>query len=373
MNIPYKPVRRLSQLIFLATCLVIAFQFQQFASALEQGLPPAVDRPPGVDAFLPISGLMGLKYFLDTGVLNQIHPSAVLILIFALAVSLGVARSFCSWVCPIGLLSEGLYELRKKLGIRPLVITGKKDIALRSIKYLILTVFVYIIFFKMSGPGLVGFINSAFHITSDIKMLHFFSRISLGTVGVLAALVALSVAFPYFWCRYLCPYGALMGLVGLISPVRIRRQKAACTSCGRCDRACPSRITVSIRERVVSDECISCGRCADACPEPDTLALGPGRQIMPVAVVSFILLVFLGGSLAARRIGGWQNRVSLGQYYSAMLETGLLDLHRIKNPEGVIRHLDPKGKRLLMQQMIQGGEHFPGRVAQKFGEKKIGS
>jgi polyferredoxin len=353
MNIPYKPVRRLSQLLFLAACLIIAVEFQQFASALERGVPPSVERPPGVDAFLPISGLMGLKYYLTTGTLNPIHPSAVLILGFALAVSLGVARCFCSWVCPIGLLSEGLYELRRKLGFRGLAITGKPDIVLRSLKYLILLFFVYAIFFKMGGPGLAGFINSAFHITADIKMLHFFSGISPGALGILAALAALSFVFPYFWCRYLCPYGALMGLAGLVSPVRIRRRKATCTSCGRCDRACPGRIKVSLRERVVSDECLSCGRCADACPQPDTLCLGPGRRIMPAAVVFFILIVFWGGSLAARRAGVWQNRVSLGEYYSAMLETGLLDLNRVENPKGVIRHLDRRGKRLLMQQMVQ--------------------
>ena len=372
MNIPYKFVRRLSQFVFLAACLIIAYQFVQFASALEQGLPPAVDRPAGVDAFLPISGLMGIKYYFATGILNQIHPAAVLILVFAVIVSLGVARCFCSWVCPVGLLSEGLYELRKKLKIRPRAITGKADIALRSLKYLGLLPFVYIIFFKMSGPGLAGLINSAFHITADIKMLHFFSRISPGTAGIVAALLGLTFIFPYFWCRYLCPYGALMGLAGLISPVRIRRKKAACTSCGRCDRACPARIKVSIRKRVVSDECISCGRCADACPEQEALALGPGRRIMPAAVAFFILLVFLGGSLAAKRTGYWQNQVSLGRYYSAMLETGLLDLHRVKNPEGVIRHLDARGKRLLMQRMIQGGQNIPGSVAQKSGEKKMG-
>jgi polyferredoxin len=355
MTRSYQFVRRVTQLLFLGTCLLIAVEFWQFAAALEQGARPAVARPPGVEAFLPISALVSLKYGLTTGVFNHIHPSALLILGFALAISFGVAKSFCSWVCPLGLLSESLYRVRKRLGLGAITIYGIPDTLLRSVKYLVLLFFVYTIFFQMKGPGLEGFIYSAYHMTADIKMLHFFTRISPGALGILATLVVLTFVFPYFWCRYLCPYGALMGMAGMVSPVKIRRNRETCTACGKCDRACPGRIRVSIRERVTSDECTACGRCVDACPEPETLSLGPGLRMMPVAVAVFVAMVFLGGSMAARGAGIWQNRVPLGGYYSAMLETGLLDLSRVKDLDGLISHLDRRGKRLLMMQMMQGG------------------
>ena len=53
-------------------------------------------------------------------------------------------------------------------------------------------------------------------------------------------MVVASVFVQNFWCRYLCPYGALLGLTSLLSPLRIRREPAACIDCAKCAKACPS-------------------------------------------------------------------------------------------------------------------------------------
>jgi ferredoxin len=74
----------------------------------------------------------------------------------------------------------------------------------------------------------------------DVKMLYFFTRMSLATAIVLAVLALASFFIRNAWCRYLCPYGALMGLVALASPARIRRCPDACIDCGKCARACPA-------------------------------------------------------------------------------------------------------------------------------------
>ena len=74
---------------------------------------PTVTRPPGIEAFLPISSLISLKYWLVTGILNPIHPSGLIIFLMALVTAVLLKRGFCSWVCPFGLLTEYLNRLHK--------------------------------------------------------------------------------------------------------------------------------------------------------------------------------------------------------------------------------------------------------------------
>ena len=75
----------------------------------------------------------------------------------------------------------------------------------------------------MSSPAISGFLQSPYYKMSDVKMLHFFTQMSILTMVVLTVLVLSSVVIRNVWCRYLCPYGALMGLLAAISPTRIQR------------------------------------------------------------------------------------------------------------------------------------------------------
>ena len=63
---------------------------------------------------MPISALISLKYWLQTGMVNEIHPSGLFILLAIVAVSLLLKKAFCSWLCPVGTLSESLWMLGKQ-------------------------------------------------------------------------------------------------------------------------------------------------------------------------------------------------------------------------------------------------------------------
>ncbi len=350
----YTFLRQACQILFLLACLFIGFEFYQFVIPLEQGTLPSVSRPPGVEAFLPISAMVSLKYFLVTGIINQVHPSALVILGFVLITSIGVKKGFCSWVCPVGFLSELLWLIRPRQ-FKKIVMPGVIDWMLRSLKYLLLLFFLYTILWQMNSAALEQFIHSSYNIVADIKMLRFFTHMSGTTMAVLTGLVVLSFVFPYFWCRYLCPYGALLGLAGFLSPVKVRRNESSCTDCGRCNRVCPSRINISRKDAVQSDECFGCGRCADACPEPHTLTLSwpiTSKAVPAAAIAGFVLIVFLGGSLLARTAGIWHNQVPDQYYLTAMLETDLIDFTQVKDVDELIQHLDRRGKRLLMMKMM---------------------
>ncbi len=103
--------RKIVQYLFLATVVLIGIKFTLFVGQLEKGMTPTISRPPGIEAFLPISSLISLKYWLVGGVFNQVHPSGLIIFSMALATGLLLKRGFCSWICPFGLLTEYLNRL----------------------------------------------------------------------------------------------------------------------------------------------------------------------------------------------------------------------------------------------------------------------
>ena len=183
-------IRVLVQSGFAATCVVIGFQLTRFYQAALAGQTPLPVRPPGVEGFLPISGLMGLVDWFYQGTLNTIHPASTMLLLIALGTAVLLRKSFCSWICPVGLLSELLARLGRKLFGRNFRVYRWIDIPLRSLKYLILAFFAYHIF-TMGAIPLRVFLESSYNRVADVKMGLFFLR--LGGVG-LGVMVGLTIA-----------------------------------------------------------------------------------------------------------------------------------------------------------------------------------
>ena len=108
--------------------------------------PVTIQRPPGVEGFLPIGALMGWKLFLSTGTWDTVHPAAMVIFGFAVLISLMFRKSFCGWFCPVGTVSEWLWKLGRRLAGRNYKLPGWADYPLRGLKYLLLGFFIWIIF-----------------------------------------------------------------------------------------------------------------------------------------------------------------------------------------------------------------------------------
>ena len=114
---------------FALLCIWIGVEFFLFARwGLSGGSAAFVPRPPGAEGFLPISALMSLKAFVLTGIVNTVHPSGLFILLAILAVSLLLKKAFCSWLCPIGTLSESLWLLGRRIFGKNLALPARSTI-----------------------------------------------------------------------------------------------------------------------------------------------------------------------------------------------------------------------------------------------------
>ena len=306
------------QSAFALLCVWIGIQFYLFTSFLESnGTAPFYNRPPGVDGFLPISSMMSFYYFISTGQIIHSHPAGLFIFAAIVLLSLVFGKAFCSWLCPVGFLSELIGDFGEKIFKGKIRIPKWLDYPLRSLKYLMLGFLFYAVFALMDIIAVRAFLESPYNQVADLKMYYFFADISRTSLIILASLFILSIVIRNFWCRYLCPYGALLGLVSFLSPNKIKRNPISCIDCGLCAKACPSKIKVDKVLTVISDECNSCLSCVDACPVADTLDLKSiytkkkiSKKTVAIGVVSIFIVVTGIGMMT----GNWQNNITKREY-----------------------------------------------------------
>jgi len=310
--------RHLVQILFFLTSLFIGIQFALFVGHFESGgQSPVYIRPIGVEAFLPVGALASLKYWAFTGVIDPVHPAAPVLLLTILVISFVARKAFCSWICPIGTISELCGSIGRHLLGRNFRIWKWLDVLLRFGKYALLLFFVKLILLGMPVKAIEGLLNSPYWATSDIKMLHFFTGMSPTSAVVIISLAALSTVYQNFWCRYLCPYGAMIGIVAWLSPIKIRRQTKFCHGCTACSRSCPSRLTVHTCSEISSPECSACLTCIESCPEPETLNLsfwGGKKSIKQQAFALLLVSLMLLGIGSGILSGHWKTKLSYDDY-----------------------------------------------------------
>lgn len=319
-----KPVQNIRfglQVAFALLCIWIGVEFSQFISFLESnGTNIFPGRPPGVEGFLPISALMSVVYFFQTGQIHNVHPAGFFIFLAIVGVSFVFGKSFCSWLCPIGFISEMVGDfgekIWRKLFKRRIKLHRFLDYPLRAVKYLLLAFLAFAIY-SMTETTLAIFLSDNYNISADIKMYYFFTEISRFSLIVIGILFFLSIFIRNFWCRYLCPYGALLGLIGFISPNKIKRNTISCIDCGLCAKACPSFIKVDKVKTVISDECTSCLNCVDVCPVADTLNVKnifEKKRVSKKIIALSVALLFVSITGLGMITSHWHNKISKEEY-----------------------------------------------------------
>ena len=324
-------LRRDVQAAFLVLNIWIGIQFYYWVRWGETaGATRAVERPAGVEGWLPIEGLLQLKYFAVTHRLPQIHPAGLFLFIAFLLISFLLRKSFCSWLCPVGTLSEYLWKLGRYTFRRNFTLPGWLDVPLRGIKYLVFGFFVYAVA-SMSASAIAAFLSAPYGLMVDVRMLDFFRFLDATAALTILGLIVASILVQNFWCRYLCPYGALMGLISLLSPLRIRRNQQICIDCAKCAKACPSALAVDRLVQIRSAECTACLECVAVCPAQDALMMAASlprkrgaspRAIPAWGVAAAIALLFFGLTGYAKLSGHWKTSLPQPVYFELISHAG---------------------------------------------------
>jgi polyferredoxin len=312
---PSPRIRQLVQGGFLLLNLWIGVQFYFFVRYFERG-GVRIERPPGVEGWLPIAGMMNTSYFLQTGQVPAIHPAAMVLFVAFVVICILFRKAFCGWLCPVGTISERLWKYGRQTFGRVFFPPRWLDIPLRSLKYLLLALFLWAVA-ATPAAAIQAFLTSPYGLVADVKMLDFFRYLSPLAATVIALLVIGSFFVPNLWCRYLCPYGALLGLASLTSPFRIRRKAEVCIDCAKCAKACPSHLPVDRLVQIRSAECIGCLECVAVCPSEGALYLAaPGsRPVNPYVFAAGIVAVFIAAVGIAKFTGHWDTAIPDAVYH----------------------------------------------------------
>ncbi len=291
------------------------------------------------EAHCPFGGLQALgSYLLNESLSCTMTTDQIVMGLLLFLAVLVFSKLFCSYICPVGTVTEWLSKVGKKLKIR-ITLTGWMDKIFRLLKYALLFITFYFtlqsneLFCKKYDPYFAA--TSGF--STDVVVLY--------AVIALVLLVAGSLFIRMFWCKYLCPLGALSNIFkfagffvvimaaylvalklgadisyvwplailclggflievirlrsSLFPVVKITRNVTTCTDCKLCTKKCPQAIDVANMEVVRHVDCNLCSDCVQVCPVQNTLQINRRkwlRWISPIATVVLVTVGILAGN-----------------------------------------------------------------------------
>lgn len=340
-----KWVRRVSQGVFLMFFLFLLVEsrlpqdvYRNYSLVFSEEPELHIDLPVGF--FFELNPLVSLTTLLSSGSIIQ---GAFWAGILTLA-TVFLGRFFCGFICPFGTIHHMVSRIRPALKGQALVRASRRTSANR-IKYFVLTALLLSAVFGLNAtgwvdpicflfrsismaviPGLGEALKAGFDslALSDIKILNLLSysaevlvapvfgygHTAFQTGWFIGALFLIIVFLnrirPRFWCRVLCPLGALLGLFSRIRILRLEKDESACTHCGECTAGCQGAASPEPGEAWQSAECLLCLNCFDTCPEdalrfrisPQKPRLNPtpdmGRRAVLGGILAGFSLPFLG-------------------------------------------------------------------------------
>jgi len=174
-----------------------------------------------------------------------------------------MGRLFCGWLCAFGAYNDLVYFISKKVFKTRFRVDEKVDSILKYAKYVVL-VFIAIISWTMGSSILESTSPwDAFGQITDMPTV--FSSLLIGLI--LLILITIGAAFiERFFCRYLCPLGAVFSIISKIGIVKINKPKADCGKCRACTMSCSMGLNLYKVDGVRGGDCINCLKCTEVCP-----------------------------------------------------------------------------------------------------------
>jgi ferredoxin-type protein NapH len=182
-----------------------------------------------------------------------------LVVVFILYGVIG-GRAYCSWVCPVNLVTDLSAYLRRKLGIEKV---AKKYQVTKNFRYWFLATM--IVLSAIMGVAVFEFISPIGILTRGVIF-----GIGFGWIFILSIFLFDLFILKNGWCGHICPLGAAYSLIGSKSLIVVEHNSESCTNCGECKNVCPEKQVLNpiIHKKsgyIEGIECSNCGRCIEVC------------------------------------------------------------------------------------------------------------
>lgn len=201
---------------------------------------------------------------------NKRAPYYVFGIILLYGILLG--RWICGFLCPFGFIQDLLHKIKT-----PKLKKNRFTRVLSYLKYVILVLFVFyipLVYVWNKNPAILpafckyicpaGTLEGAMGLLSNkgnSELLSMLGPLFTWKFVLMVGILVAAVFIYRFFCRFLCPLGALYGLFNKIAICGIKLEKPKCTDCGLCVAKCQMDI-----RHVGDHECINCGECIPVCP-----------------------------------------------------------------------------------------------------------
>lgn len=215
---------------------------------------------------IPMTDPMVFLQVLAGGFVAPLSTAVTGVAIVTLFYALVGGRLYCSWVCPVNLVTDAANRLREVLDLR-----GSARLS-RNTRYWMLAM----VLILAAATG-----SLAYEMINPVSMLHRALIFGIGALWGVTGLVLLGVfLFDLLvakrgWCGHLCPMGATYGLIGVVSPLRVRADlRERCNDCMECFVVCPEPHVIKpalkggekgVGPVILAGDCTNCGRCIDIC------------------------------------------------------------------------------------------------------------
>jgi polyferredoxin len=267
------PIRRVVQIAFFVLIALITLGNGLLKAGVQLPLVSEVS----LHAICPFGGVVSIYQVVTAATfVKKVHQASFILMGIGFVLALLFGPVFCGWVCPMGTVQEWVGKLGKKLlGKRyNRIVPASVDRILRYLRYAVLA-------WVLVMTALTG--KLAFEAYDPYWTLFnlWSSEVAWTGYAILAAVLGLSLFVERPFCKYGCPYGAVLGVFNLFRIFGVKRNPPTCTNCKACDKACPMNIVVSGKKGRVKDhagrvrdhQCITCMECTSerACPVAETV------------------------------------------------------------------------------------------------------
>ena len=232
-----------------------------------------------------------------------------------LPVTILFGRFFCGWMCAFGSYGDLIYRISSRIFPHKPKISRKADRLLKKMKYAILVFLVLLVWsfgvtaFHSASPWSVFGMLATVGKAPDFSYV--LTNLFLGFLLFLA-ITAGSALVERFFCRYLCPLGALFAPISKLRIVKIKKPTEHCGSCSVCSRNCAMGIPLSETETVSSGECIQCMQCVSSCPRSNPELMLAKNSVRPLlagaAAVTLMTGIYTVGTFSAKE---FQNQIPI--------------------------------------------------------------